>query len=75
MGQSITIKELQAVAEKFRKEIRAAGGFPPRRRTAPRSKEKDDALFSLRLNACVKYGIRRFPDGTFRLQEKNQKCP
>lgn len=70
MGPSVTIAQLQAVAEKTRKEIRAAGGFPERRRMTPRDKEKDDALFLLRLNAAVKYGVRRFPDGTFRLQEK-----
>jgi len=33
---------------------------------APRSKEKEDALFLLRLNASLKYGLRRFPDGSYR---------
>ncbi len=70
MGQSVTIGLLQAVTEKSRKEIRSEGGFPQRRRMIPRSEEKDEALFILRVNAGAKYGIKRFPDGTFRLQEK-----
>ena len=70
MEQSITIGELQAVAEKTRKDIRSEGGFPRRRRQVPRDREKDEALFLLRLNASVKFGVTRCDDGTFRLQKR-----
>lgn len=70
MGQCVTLEQLQAVAETTRKRIRATGGFPKRRRMLRRSREKEEALFLLRVNASVKYGVKRFPDGTFRLQEK-----
>jgi hypothetical protein len=82
MGQVITIEQLQSIAEKRRKQVRSEGGFPERRRMMPRSAEKEEALFLLRLNASVKYGLKRFPDGTYRLQQRetvetaidNQHC-
>jgi hypothetical protein len=70
MGNSIRIDVLQAIAENARRTMRAKGGFPARRRVVTRSEEKDEALFRLRLNACIKYGVKRFPDGSYRLQEK-----
>ena len=72
MEQRITIEHLCAIAENTRKQKRAEGGFPKRRRMTPRDKEKEEALFLLRSKASVKYGIRRFPDGTFRLLEKKE---
>ena len=71
MEQRITIEQLCAIAETFRKKIRSEGGFPHRRRMIPRVVEKEEALFVLRVNAAVKYGVKRFPDGTFRMQEKS----
>jgi len=57
---------LRAIAEAERARVRSEGGFPQRRRMAPHNKEKEDALFLLRLNASLKYGLRRFPDGSYR---------
>jgi uncharacterized protein (DUF924 family) len=70
MEQQITIEQLWAIAEDERKRVRSEGGFPKRRRMVARDKEKEEALFLLRLNASVKYGVKRFPDGTFRLQPR-----
>lgn len=66
METEITIERLHAIAEEERRRVRSEGGFPQRRHMAPRSKEKEDALFLLRLNASLKYGLRRFPDGSYR---------
>lgn len=68
MEQRITIERLCSLADNARKKNRRQGGFPKRRRMTPRGKEKEEALFILRLNASVKYGVKRCPDGTFRLQ-------
>jgi hypothetical protein len=70
MEHRITVERLSAIAETERKRIRSEGGFPKRHKYTSRSNEKEEALFILRLNASVKYGIIRFSDGTFRLQQK-----
>jgi hypothetical protein len=70
MEQRITIEQLSAIAENMRKKTRSEGACLKRLRMTPRGKEKEEALFLLRSNASVKYGIRRFPDGTFRLLKK-----
>jgi len=70
MEQQVTIEQLCAIAGKVRKKMRAEGAFPKRRRMMSRAREKEEALFVLRVNAAVKYGVKRFPDGTFRLQDK-----
>jgi hypothetical protein len=38
----------------------------------PRIAEKDEALFLRRLNESLKYGLKRFPDGTYRLQPRER---
>ena len=70
MEQVITIEQLRSIAKGGRKKTRSEGGFPKRRRMMPRSREKEEALFLLRLNASVKYGLKCFPDGTYRLQQR-----
>lgn len=67
MGNTISIDELAAIAEKFQRDMRNDGGFPRRRRLLPRSEEKQTALVKAAVNYTVKFGLRRYPDGTYRL--------
>lgn len=66
--REISLEALQEAALAVRRKLRKKGMYPGRKRTRPRTEEKERALLKMRVAWIKKYGVKMNEDGEYVIQ-------